>query len=330
VKSLKKEAWSRLDLEHLHDQNILAAATIPAIDSRPDDARSEHKSEVPGEKAKSRKKSLSDFSLNKKLFIFIVSFGVFVVLWQVTSYLAGNTAILASPFEVLNALSAMLQSGSSSGATQGLQSVYDALVETLEVVALGLGLSVLMGIPIGVAMGRWRTVESILEPWVTATNSFPVVVLIPSLYFSIGGGLPADALISFVLSVFSVIINTHAGVKYMSNSLAEVGRTFRANERQFITKVVIPASLPDIFAGIRIAVGRALLGAVMAEALLGGYHGLGGLMTTYEEILNTPSMMATVLLISLVGILFLQAPKILERHLFRWKENERISRTINL
>ena len=221
----------------------------------------------------------------------------------------------------------MLQTGTSSSA-QGLQGATSALFETLEVVALGLGLSIAVGIPMGVVMGRWRAVESILEPWVSASNSIPVVVLIPALYFSIGGGLPADVFISFVLSVFSVIMNTHAGVKFMGNSLAEVGRTFRASEMQFITKIVLPSSLPDIFAGVRIAVGRALLGAVMAEALLGGNHGLGGIMTTYEEILNTPAMMATVVLISLVGILLLQAPKILERRMFRWKESERISRGI--
>jgi ABC-type nitrate/sulfonate/bicarbonate transport system permease component len=243
----------------------------------------------------------------------------------VAAYLAGNSAILASPLLVLNALGGMLQLGSSPG-TQGLQNAYAALLETLEVVTLGLVLSILVGVPIGTIMGRWRKVEGILEPWISLTNSVPIIVLIPALYFSIGGGRPADIFIAFVLSVFSVIINTHTSVKYMSNSLAEVGKTFGATGRQFITKFVLPSSLPDIFAGIRIAVGRALLGAVMAEALLGGNHGLGGLMTTYEEILNTPAMMATVVLIALVGIVLLQAPKLAERRLFRWKEDERISR----
>jgi len=183
-----------------------------------------------------------------------------------------------------------------------------------------------VGIPIGVIMGRSRSVETVLELWVSATNSIPIVVLIPGLYFSIGGGLPADVFVAFVLSVFSVIINTHAGVKFMSNALAEVGKTYGANEWQFATKIALPSSLPDIFGGVRIAVGRALLGAVMAEALLGGNHGLGGLMTTYEEILNTPSMMATVVLIALLGIILLQAPKILENRMFRWRVNERMSR----
>jgi ABC-type nitrate/sulfonate/bicarbonate transport system permease component len=253
---------------------------------------------------------------------------LFLALWQVASYFAGNSAIIAGPVQVLEALEGMLFMNSFSS-TSGLQSAYGALFETLEVVVLGLGLSILVGIPTGVLMGRFKSIESILEPWVSATNSIPVVVLIPSLYFSIGGGLLADAFIAFALSVSSIIINTHAGVRYMSNSLGEVGKTFRASEIQFITKIVIPSSLPNTFTGIRIAVGRALLGAVMAEALLGGNHGLGGIMTTYEEILNTPSMMATVILIAILGIFLLQAPKILERRLFRWKETERILRVAN-
>jgi ABC-type nitrate/sulfonate/bicarbonate transport system permease component len=282
---------------------------------------------VRSENIRKRRKHISEISRRVRILIFLGSFGIFITLWQAAAYFAGNSAILASPWLVLNALAGMLQLGSSPG-TQGLQNAYAALLETLEVVTLGLVLSILAGVPIGIIMGRWRKVEGILEPWVALTNSVPIIVLIPALYFSIGGGLPADIFIAFVLSVFSVIINTHTSVKYMSNSLAEVGKTFGATGRQFVTKFVLPSSLPDIFAGIRIAVGRALLGAVMAEALLGGNHGLGGLMTTYEEILNTPAMMATVVLIALAGIVLLQAPKLAEHRLFRWKEEERISRGI--
>jgi len=271
------------------------------------------------------RKSLSE--VRWRLVIYLGSIGLFIALWQLAAYLAGNSAILASPLSVLNTLGGMLQLNPSPG-TQGLQNTYAALFETLEVVSLGVVLSIIVGVPIGIVMGRWKKVEGILEPWVSLTNSVPIVVLIPALYFSIGGGLPADIFVAFVLSVFSIIINTHASVKYMSSSLADIGRTFGASGRQFVTKFVLPSSLPEIFAGIRIAVGRALLGAVMAEALLGGNHGLGGLMTTYEEILNTPAMMATVVLIAILGIVLLQLPKLAERRLFRRRENEAISRGI--
>ncbi len=310
------------------DHNTFATTPVVELDEIQDgqELKFEKKSTEKVEK-KRRGKRIDGLSLSKKILIFLVSSALFLGTWQVLAYYAGNSAILAGPIPVLMALSGLLQITPSSG-TLGLENAYGALLETLEVVTLGLGLSVAVGIPIGVIMGRWKTAEMVAEPWVSATNSIPVVVLIPGLYFSIGGGFLADVFISFVLSVFTVIMNTHAGVRYMSNALAEVGKTFGASNVQFITKIVLPSTLPDIFAGVRIAVGRALLGAIMAETLLGGNRGLGGLMMTFEEILNTPSMMATVVLIALVGILLLQAPKILENRLFRWKEGERISREL--
>ena len=268
-----------------------------------------------------------DVSLSKKLVIFVISFAAFLVLWQVAALSAGNSVILSGPYRVLIAFYSLLQINSSTG-TLGMENVYQALLETIEAVALGFGLTVAVGLPVGVIMGRWKTVEMMFEPWISAMNSIPIVVLIPGLYFSIGGGFFADVFISFVLSVFTMIMNTHVGVKYTSNALAEVGRTFGATETQYISKILLPASMPEIVAGMRIAAGRALLGAIMAEALLGANHGLGGFMMTFHDILNTPAMMATVVLVALVGILFFQAPKLLEHRLFKWKEGERISRRI--
>src|SRR5271165_5860211 len=211
-----------------------------------------------------KRERLDGLSFSKKAGIFLVSLGLFLVMWEVLAYYAGNSAILANPMQVLIALSGLLQITPSAG-TLGLENAYGALLETLEVVILGLGLSVIIGIPIGIAIGHWRIPEMAAEPWLSATNSIPIVVLIPSLYFSIGGGFLADVFVSFVLSVFTVIINTHAGVTYMSTALAEVGKTFGASDAVFVRKIVLPSALPEIFAGIRIAVGRALLGAIMAE-----------------------------------------------------------------
>jgi ABC-type nitrate/sulfonate/bicarbonate transport system permease component len=317
-----------LAFEQPLEESEIAAVSVPpteldASSSKDEDAVQGHQLERP---TKTPRDNIEQLSLPKKIAIFLASLGIFIALWQGLAYLAGNSAILAGPVPVAKALSGLLEITPSSYARLGLENAYGALAETFEVVTLGLGLSVAVGVPIGVIMGRWRLAGTLLEPWVSATNSVPIVVLIPSLYFSIGGGFRADVFISFVLSVFTVILNTHSGVSYIGNALAEVGKTFGASEKQFISKIIIPASLPDIVAGIRIAVGRALLGAVMAEALLGGNHGLGGFMITFEDILNTPAMMASVVLIAIVGITLFQVPKILEKRLFRWKENDRISR----
>jgi NitT/TauT family transport system permease protein len=264
-----------------------------------------------------------DVSLPIKVALFLVSFALFLGLWEVGALALGNPVILSEPIPVLAALAGLLQNQIPYGA-QGLESAYSAIAETLEIIVAGFGLS-LIGIPIGIVMGRWKAAESIIDPWVNAIYAIPTVALIPVLYFAIGGSFAADVFVAFLLSVFTLIVNTYSGVKYVSSSLAEVGKTYGASELQFLTKIIFPASLPDIVAGMRLGMGRAVLGAVVAETLL-SINSLGEMMMTFQMLLNTPYLMAVVFIIALMGIFVLQTPKLLERRLFKWKEGERLSR----
>lgn len=264
-----------------------------------------------------------DVPLAIKITLFFVSFAIFLGLWEIAAVALGNPVILSEPMAVMTALAGLLQNQIPQGA-QGLESAYSAILETLEIIAAGFGLS-LIGVPIGVLMGRWKAAEAIIDPWVNAIYAIPTVALIPVLYFAIGASFTADVFIAFLLSVFTIIVNTYSGVKYVSNSLAEVGKTFGASETQFLAKIVLPASLPDIVAGLRLGMGRAVLGAVVAETLL-SISSLGEMMMTFQMLLNTPYMMAVVFIIALMGIFALQTPKIVERKMFKWKEGERLSR----
>lgn len=264
-----------------------------------------------------------DASLGVKIALFLISFALFLGLWEVAALVLKNPVILSEPLAVMVALAALLQNQLPLGG-QGLESAYLAILETLEIIGAGFGLA-LIGIPIGVLMGRWKAAEAIIDPWINAIYAIPTVALIPVLYFAIGASFAADIFIAFLLSVFTIIVNTYSGVKYVSNSLAEVGKTFGASETQFLTKIVIPAALPDIVAGMRLGMGRAVLGAIVAETLL-SINSLGEMMMTFQMLLSTPYMMAVVFIIALMGIFALQTPKILERRMFKWKEGERLSR----
>ncbi len=264
------------------------------------------------------------FSIWARIGIFLASFTVFLVLWQVIASLSNNSLIVSTPLPVFQALVKLLGNKIPPAAT-GIQLPDAAAAQTLEIILIGFGLGAVVGVPVGIVAGRWSFAESIIDPWVSATYSIPIVALIPVLYYALGGSLFADVFITFLLSVFTIIVNTQNGVKYMSSSLAEVGKSFRASEFQFLSKVVLPASLPDIVTGLRIGIGRAILGAILAEALL-SENGLGGIMMTFQALYDTPYMMATVIIIAVLGIVVLQVPKALENHLFRWKESERLSR----
>jgi ABC-type nitrate/sulfonate/bicarbonate transport system permease component len=268
--------------------------------------------------------AITQISITKRVAAFVASFAIFLILWQIVASAAGNPAIVVGPLPVFQALIALLQNNIPPIA-QGAQTALSAIAETLEVIAIGFALSLAVGIPIGIISGLSRFAGSISDPWIELVNSVPIVVLVPIIYYSIGTSFTADILIAFLFSVFSVILNTQNGVRYVSNSLAEVGRTFGASNWQFVAKIVLPASAPDIETGMKIALGRVILGAVLAEALL-AQTGLGGMMMNFQATFLTNFMMATIVLLAIMGILVLQAPKILEKQLFRWKDTERMAR----
>jgi len=269
-------------------------------------------------------KSSRTMSLSVRVGVFCASLGLFLVLWEVAALSAGNSLILVGPIPVLQALVALLQNHVPRGAL-GIQGADAAILQTLATIVFGFVLACAVGIPVGLIMGRWKAAEELIDPWLSAAYSIPIVILIPMLYFAIGADFFAEVFVTFLITVSTIIVNTHHGVKYVSNALAEVGKSYGASESQFVAKIILPASVPDIISGMRIGMGRAILAAVLAEVLMSG-NGLGGLMMTFQDVLNTPYMMAVVFLIALMGIAVLQLPKILERRLFRWKETESLSR----
>ena len=271
-------------------------------------------------------KSTGTMSFLVRFGIFCASLGLFFGLWEVAVLGVGKSLILVGPIPVLRALIALLQNHLPRGIL-GIQGADAAILQTLATILFGFVLACIVGIPVGLIMGRWKTAEVLIDPWLSATYSIPIVILIPMLYFAIGADFYAEVFVTFLLTVFTIIVNTHHGVKYVSNALAEVGKSYGASESQFVTKIILPASMPDIISGMRIGMGRAILAAVLAEVLMSG-NGLGGMMMTFQDVLNTPYMMAVVFLIALMGIAVLQLPKILERRLFRWKETESLSREI--
>ena len=285
-----------------------------------------------GENVKAGRLSIQ--SLRIRLALLLAGLLIFIGIWEAAALVIQNPIILSDPASLIKALVALLQNNIPLGAS-GVGDIYNATLSTLEMIVAGFALS-LIGIPIGFAMGLWEAAESIIDPWINALYAIPMVALIPLVYFASGSLIPAwlfqanggflpDILIVFLMTVFTVIINTYHGVRYVSNTLAEVGKSFGATESQFIRHVILPASLPDIVAGMRLGLGRAVLGAVIAQALL-SVNSLGYMMITFQEILYTPGMMAVVLIIALIGIVVLQSPKLIERRAFKWKKGERLAR----
>ena len=193
---------------------------------------------------------------------------------------------------------------------------------SLHVFAVGLIGALLLGIALGLLMGRYRLAEYLFDPYVYALDATPRVALIPLLLLWFGLGNSSKIAIVFLSGLFPVLMNTFSGVRTVSAQLVEVGRAYGANEGKLFSKVILPAALPFIMTGIRLAVGRALIGIITAE-MFTAVTGMGALLVRYSSALATDKFFVPVILLSLLGVILSSAVEKLQKRLAPWKETER-------
>ena len=156
------------------------------------------------------------------------------------------------------------------------QDLVVALVGSVGTMFVGLFLAIAVGIPLGILMGRSRTLESVLDPYVTFLYVLPSVAFVPVLVVMLGIDFQLRLALIFLSAVFPILINTIAGVKNVDQELIDGGVSFCASEVQIMRTIIVPATLPFIFAGIRIGFSAAWVGCIVAEmtALITGVGGL--------------------------------------------------------
>lgn len=193
---------------------------------------------------------------------------------------------------------------------------------SLSIFGVGLGLAVALGVVIGLLMGRYRLVEYLLDPYINALYATPRVALIPLMILWLGLGVEAKIFIVFLVGFFPVVINTAHGVKNVSGGYVEIVRAYGASERQVFTKVIVPAAVPFIATGIRLAVGRALVGMVVAE-MFTAIRGLGGMVIKYSSDFDTAALFVPIIVLAVLGVVLSEVTQRLELVFARWKETER-------
>jgi ABC-type nitrate/sulfonate/bicarbonate transport system permease component len=196
------------------------------------------------------------------------------------------------------------------------------LMASLLTLGVGFVLSVVLGVGFGLVMGRSRIAEAALDPHMNALYATPQVALIPLLMMWFGLGFTIKAVIIFLFAFFPILINTASGVRNVGASMVEVGRAYMASHRQVLLKIIFPAALPFIMAGVRIAVGRAIVGMVVAE-LFTAITGLGAMLTLYGNLFETAKMFVVIIVFGLLGVALIRATQALENRMGRWKETER-------
>jgi ABC-type nitrate/sulfonate/bicarbonate transport system permease component len=182
----------------------------------------------------------------------------------------------------------------------------------------GFSLAVIVGIPVGVFMGWRRRAEYVLDPFLTALYASPLVALAPLFIIIFGVGLTGKVALIFLLAVFPFVFNVFSGVKCTDRLLVNVVQSFGGKERDIYFKVILPSILPYIVAGARIAIGRGIVGILVAEYYAAS-EGIGFAISRFGDTFRLPEMFAAIFLLMIVAVIFTEGLRKLETLLAPWK-----------
>ncbi len=216
------------------------------------------------------------------------------------------------PSAILAALPGMVRSGELPGAVSAsLQSLY-----------LGFLLAAAAGVTLGCLMGRYRLLYLLLDWEVTAVYATPYTALVPLFILWFGLGLKAKVAMVFLPAFFPILINTLDGVRGVDRQYVDVARAEGASEWQVFTKIILPGAVPSIMTGIRLGIGRGVVGMVVAE-MFTAITGLGGAILYYGNQFRTDKMLVAIVTLSVLATVLTSVARVLESRVARWRDLER-------
>lgn len=232
----------------------------------------------------------------------------FFLVWELVGRHVGPF-FLAAPSTLPDAVAEMWDKGE----------LISPIVDSMSTLVVGYLLAMAFGITLGILMGWFRPMGRVLDPFLSALYVMPIAALVPVIIIWFGLGFQSRLLTIFLFSVWEVTISTYTGVKNIDATLIDVAKSFRANRRQMLRKVAIPAALPYIFAGMRMGASRAVKGMIIAE-LLFAVSGIGGQIQTATNYYRTDKVFVFVIILSLIGIAFAALVQKVEKWCSPWNQ----------
>lgn len=196
-------------------------------------------------------------------------------------------------------------------------SIFAPLWSSMVALVLGYLLALAIGIPLGIAMGRWRRFEWVLDPYVSFLYALPHVSFVPLMIIWLGFELKFRLAYVVFSAVFPVLVNTMTGVKNVSSELTDVGESFCATERQILRRIVLPAAAPYMVAGARQSFSSAWVGVIVAE-VLSTQTGLGGEINRFGNFFLLADMFVPILFIMLIAVAIQITTDFLQERLTPW------------
>lgn len=231
-----------------------------------------------------------------------------LLLWEVVSrFIIANPLFLAAPSQIVEAVYLL---------TIGGQMTHHVVISAAEF-AIGYVIASAIGIAVGFGMASSAGFKQATQPWISGLYATPTIALAPLFILWFGIGIWSKVLVVIFLVLFPVTINTEAGLRTTSDRLIEMLRSFGATQRQIFFKVSLPSALPFILAGLKLGIGRGLIGVVVAE-LFGSRAGLGRLISQSADAFNMPELFAGVIVLAVAGIAMTAGFSWVERKLVPW------------
>lgn len=237
----------------------------------------------------------------------LLSLVVVLALWEFYGRRV-NPILFTYPLAIGRAFFSLVMSGE-------LQSY---MKESLLVLLYASILALIVGVFLGVVMGRFSLVEWATDIYVSALYSMPMVAMVPLIVLWFGFKVPAKVIIVFLFMVFPILINTYQGVKDVDRNLQEVARSFCSSEGQLWRHLIIPSAIPFIVVGVRLAIGRGLVGMIVAEFYT-SVTGLGYMIVRYANAFETDKLFVPIVVVMILGVALMWLAKWVEGRIAPWR-----------
>jgi ABC-type nitrate/sulfonate/bicarbonate transport system permease component len=243
-----------------------------------------------------------------------VSIALFLAVWENVGRRV-NPLFLSYPTAIANSAVDLVADGT----------LQQAVLDSLYHLVIGFAIACVVGIVLGLLMGRYRILEDALDSFVNAAYVAPHAAFVPLIILWLGLGTNAKIFIIATATVFPILIATHAGARDVNRLWVEVGRSFGLSERQIFGKIVLPAVASHVVVGLRLGVGRAVTNMIVAEFFT-SLTGLGGLIISQGNLFRTSKMFVGIVTLMLIGVTLTALVGEIERRVAVWRETERAAR----
>jgi ABC-type nitrate/sulfonate/bicarbonate transport system permease component len=249
---------------------------------------------------------------NEKWLLGSASMLLFLAFWEL-AVAAGwvNPLFTSSPSRIAMTAVEMFTDGSIYGHLR---------VSGIEFV-IGFGLAIFIGVPLGFLMGWYSRLNAVLDPFVSALYATPRIALLPLVVIWFGIGLGSKIVIVFLGAIFPILVNTITGVRTIDADFIKVARSFNATDPQMFLTVALPSSIPMLLTGLRLGLGHALVGIVVAE-MYGASEGIGYLIAVAGARFQTDKVMVGIIIIAALGVTMTELLRYAERRFERWRPSQ--------